>query len=166
MADTLERVPEMTKPAGSPHGSLEPRDLVLAVVGGAMVVFAIVLLVMGGERDTGAGAVATAAPRLAIVHPVPGAEVTSPLTIVFDVGGNLERLPGGWGVGELHLHLELNGREFMPGAREIERLPNGTYAWTLARVVPGDVELRLFWAGPDHAPLESGASAPVRAQAR
>jgi hypothetical protein len=142
---------------------LDVRDLVLGVIGAGMVVFAVFLLFAGGERDTGGGRVG--APVITLVQPTAGTAIRGPLHVVFDVRGSLERLPTGWGSGDLHIHLALDGREFMPGPRDIEALPNGMYRWTLPGLPAGEHEIRLFWAGRDHRPMLEGASMPVRVQA-
>jgi hypothetical protein len=167
MADTLQRgtstgSPAPARPANA--GGLQVRDIVLGTIGAGMVVFAIVLLLAGGERD--AGVPSANVPSVTMVQPQAGAELSGPVHIVFDLPGEMERMPSGWGVGDLHIHLDVNGREFMPSARDIERLPNGMYRWTLAGLPAGEHELRLFWAGRDHQPLTQGASSPIRVRAR
>ncbi len=165
MAETLERDVTANDAPGAPAHPrvLEIRDLVLGVIGAGMVLFAVVLLFMGGERDTGGGRVD--APVITLVQPATGSSIDGPLHVVFGVRGSLERMPSGWGAGELHLHLELNGREFMPGPLDIEPLPNGMYRWTLSALPAGEHEIRLHWAGRDHRAIPEGASMPVRVRA-
>jgi hypothetical protein len=124
-----------------------------------MVLGALILLLMGGQRDTGART--SDVPRLTMVQPTAGALISGPVHFVFDVPAAIEQHPGGWGTGDLHIHLDVNGREFMPSPRDIVRLPSGMYRWTLPGLPPGDHEVRLFWAGPDHRPIAEGASATV-----
>jgi cyclic dehypoxanthinyl futalosine synthase len=134
MSSTRLRTPPASEPTGTPP--LGRRDILFGAVGGAMVLIAIVLLLAGGERDTGAGPAAGAVPAISVQEPVPGAVTTAPLRIVFHVGEEMRAGPTGWGVGELHIHLDLDGREFMPTARDIEPLGGGLYRWTVPRVAP------------------------------
>jgi hypothetical protein len=166
MDKTLQTTAAGPREAAAPNrGSerLDLRDTLLGAIGAGLVIFAVVLLFLGGERDTGAGAVN--APVLNMVQPAAGAVIQGPLHVVFRLNRELERLPTGWGVGDLHLHLGINGREYMPGARDIEPLQDGLYRWTLSGLPAGEHELRLFWAGADHRAMASGASIPVRVRA-
>jgi len=129
-----------------------------------MVLGALFLLVFGGPRDTGLAR--TSAPVLNIVQPTSGAVVSGPVDFVFAVAGEMERLPGGWGMGDLHIHLEFNQMEFMPGPNDIVRLPNGMYRWTIPGLPSGDHSARLFWAGPDHRATMEGSSIPVNLRSR
>jgi hypothetical protein len=140
------------------------RDRLLGILGGAMVLGALILLLLGGERDTGARTFAT--PPITMVQPTSGALVTGPVHFVFDVPVEIGQHPGGWGTGDLHIHLEVNGREFMPSPRDIVRLPSGMYRWTLPGLPPGDHEVRLFWAGPDHRALAEGATSTISIRSR
>jgi hypothetical protein len=145
------------EPGESPDARL--RDRLLGLLGGAMVLGALVLLLMGGERDTGAAP--SAVPRLTMVQPTAGALLSGPVHFVFDVPVEIAQHPGGWGTGDLHVHLEVNGREYMPSPRDIARLPSGMYRWTLPGLPAGDHQVRLFWAGPDHRAIAEGATATV-----
>lgn len=153
----------MTDPASARGGSSGARtlpDRLLGLVGGAMIVAALAVLLFGGEGDTGQPA--APAPRLSVVAPAAGALVREALVVEFRSDAELRPQPGGWGVGSHHLHLELDGTEYMPAPTDVERLPSGAYRWVLPRLDPGEHTLRLFWSGPDHRPLPDGASAPVR----
>lgn len=141
-------------------------DRLLSILGGAMVVGAVVLLLVGGEGDTGAVAGVDAAPTLQIVSPSEGDSIRGPLTVVFRVPGEMEMQPGGWGIGDRHLHLELDGVELMPAAADIERLGEGEYRWTVGMPTTGSHTLRLLWSGLDHRPIEETATAPVRVEVR
>jgi hypothetical protein len=129
-----------------------------------MVLGALILLLMGGERDTGSRI--SAIPPITMVQPTSGALVTGPVHFVFDVPVEIGQHPGGWGTGDLHIHLDVNGREFMPSPRDIVRLPSGMYRWTLTGLPPGDHEVRLFWAGPDHRALAEGATSTLSIRSR
>lgn len=131
-----------------------------------MVLAAIVLLLAGGERDTGAERVPSAAPVLELLRPVSGASVEGPLRIEFRLPVPLELAPDGWGAADLHLHLELDGREYMPSPRDIQPLGGSEYRWSMPALPAGEHTLRLFWAGPDHAAMEEGASERVTVSAR
>lgn len=141
-------------------------ERVLGVLGGGMVLAALVLLVAGGESDTGARPETFATPRLEMVQPREGDVIEGPLPVVFRVDGEMEIGPGGWGVGTHHLHLELDGVELMPAAADIERLGEGEYRWVLRTPAPGPHTLRLLWSGMDHRPLPGTATPPVRVEVR
>jgi hypothetical protein len=148
------------RPARPPAPRRTPVETLLGVVGGAMVVLAVVLLFVGGPSD-GAATPGTRAPALELLDPAPGSSVPARPTLVFASGAELVRMPGGWGVGDLHLHVEIDGREFMPSTAEIERVAAGTYRWTVGPLDPGVRTLRLFWAGPDHRAMDEGATPRV-----
>lgn len=137
-------------------------DRVLGAVGGAMIVFAVVLLFVGGPSDGDLGA-ASDAPGLEMLQPAHSATIrTERLVVVFGVEGDFGPIPGGWGTEVLHLHLALNGIELMPGPQDIERVSPGVYRWTLPRPDPGLHTLRLVWAGPDHRAIEGAGSRTVQ----
>jgi len=140
-------------------------DRVLGAAGTLLIVmgvgFALAQMVAGASASdpltTGEGA-----PPLRVVQPTSGAEADSPLDLIFETPAALVAGPMGWQAGSLHLHAEVDGREVMPGARDIARLGGERYRWHLRVPAGGEVELRLFWAGPDHRALEEGASPRVR----
>lgn len=140
-------------------------DRLLGVVGAAMVIAAVVLLVFGGERDTGAAGGA-GAPAIEMTAPAEGDSIVGPLRVEFRVEGEMAMQPGGWGVGNHHLHLELDGVELMPAAGDMERTGAGEYRWNVGMPAPGPHTLRLLWSGPDHRPMEETATAPVRVEVR
>jgi hypothetical protein len=125
-----------------------------------MVVAALLLLLFGGEGDTG-GAADLAAPTIEVIEPAPGATLESVLEVRFRSEASLGRMPGGWGTGGLHLHAEIGGRELMPGASDIRRLPDGSYSWSVARPGAGEHTFRLFWSDASHRPLSQGATEPI-----
>jgi hypothetical protein len=144
-------------------------DRVLGIAGTLLIVlgvgFALAQLVAGAAR-AGPPIPGEGAPQLRVVQPTSGAESDSPLDLVFETPAPLVSGPMGWQAGSLHLHAEVNGREVMPGARDIARLGAGRYRWHLRVPAGGEVEIRLFWAGTDHRPLEEGASPLVRVSVR
>jgi hypothetical protein len=144
-----------------PSRPMAGRDMALGVVGGAMVIFAVVLLFLGGERDTGAAMPPASVPALEVTSPASGAEVVGPLVLEFSSAREMEFGPGGWGVGDLHIHMDIDGRSFMPSGRDIVRQPNGLYRWTTS-LPSGEHSVRLYWAGLDHRALTDGATEPVR----
>lgn len=145
---------------------MKATDRLLGIVGGAMVVGAVLLLLLGGERDTGAAPDIATAPALEMVSPSQGDSVRGPLLVVFRVPGEMEMRPGGWGVGDYHVHLALDGVELMPAAADIERLGEWEYRWTVGMPAPGSHTLRLLWSGLDHRPIEETATPPVRVEVR
>lgn len=133
-----------------------------------MILAAVVLLVLGGGRDAGGGAGGDGArpPRLEHIAPRDGETIGRPLQVVFRVPERMERLAGGWGVGDHHLHLELDGVELMPASSDIERLKDGEYRWVVAEPEPGPHALRLLWSGADHRPMPETATPLVRVEVR
>jgi hypothetical protein len=141
-------------------------DRLLGLLGAAMVIGAIALLVLGGEGDTGAAATTTTAPLIELRSPAGGAVGSGPVDVVFRVPGDLARLPGGWGIGDNHLHLSIDGIEVMPSASDLERLGAGEYRWRVAALEPGPHEIFLLWSGVDHRPIPGTGSETVRITAR
>ncbi|CAN5358624.1 hypothetical protein BH23GEM4_BH23GEM4_00340 [soil metagenome] len=132
-------------------------DWALGIVGGAMVLLAVVLVVRSllgfGAADASAPA---APPVITLLAPAAGAVVADPVPLEFRVDADLRPTSGGWGAGGLHLHAEVDGREVMPGGDAIVRLEGGSYRWTLPIGAPGEHNLRLRWAGAGHRPLATG----------
>lgn len=143
--------------AAEPRAPRTLSDRLLGILGGAFVLLALVVLIRGGEEDTSRRA-AVPPPRIDVISPEGGARVTGPLEIVFRVDADLRHAPSGWGTGDLHLHLLIDGREFMPAASDIERLPSGAYRWSLRALEPGTRELRLSWSDQSHQALAGGGS--------
>lgn len=143
-------------------------DRVLGILGGGMVIAAVVLLVVGGAGDEGAAARSGSPepPRIQQIAPEEGALIDGPVEVVFRVREEMERLPGGWGIGDHHLHLEMDGVELMPAAEDIERVGEGEYRWIVGAAEPGPHALRLLWSGPDHRPLPGTATPLVRVEVR
>jgi hypothetical protein len=131
----------------------------LGIIGGAMVLGALALLVSGGASD-GGGATG-ALPELELISPEDGAVVPAPLQLTFRTGEPLSRGPGGWGTGQYHLHAALDGVEVMPGPADLSDLGNDRYAWMLAGVRPGVLEIRLFWSDSEHNPVAAPAEEAV-----
>jgi hypothetical protein len=141
-------------------------DRLLGVVGTVLIVagvgFALARMV-AGEAPT--EPVAARVAELRLLAPSEGETVGSPVGIVFESAAALTPGPMGWQAGGLHLHADLNGREAMPGPRDITRLEGGRYRWML-RAPPGELSLRLFWAGADHRPIEEGATPHIQVMVR
>ena len=135
------------------------RETVLGVVGVLMVIGAVATLLLGGEGDTGTAP--GGPPAIEILRPAPGDTVRGPLDIVFRPAAELAPTSAGWGTGSLHLHLRLDGADYMPGAADIAREPAGAFRWSFAALPPGPHRLRLFWSGADHRPIEGGGSAEI-----
>jgi hypothetical protein len=99
---------------------------------------------------------------LVLLEPAEGDVVASPIVLRFRTAAPLDIGRTGWGAGPYHVHAEVDGREIMPAAADIEPLEDGAYAWTLHRVEPGERAVRLTWSDPAHRVLEQGASRVVR----
>lgn len=142
-------------------------DRVLGALGGVMILLAVFFAVRSllglGARDAGLPA---DIPPLTIVQPAEGAAVRDPVQIRFKTPARLFPTGSGWGTEALHLHAVVNGREVMPGGGDVAAEGADRYRWTLRLGTPGAYTLRLHWAGPDHAPLARGGSAPVRIRLR
>lgn len=151
----------MASARGEPGRSLP--DLLLGVVGGAMVVFALVAVVMGrGASDVPV----VTPPVVTILAPAEGDSVAGRLAIVFETDREISASPSGWGTGELHLHLAVDGLEIMAAPGSIERLEPGRYRWVVPGVAPGEHEVGFFWADAAHQRLEGGGSETIRVTVR
>lgn len=149
-------------PGAAPRPPRTLPDRLLGAVGGAMVVGALVVLLFGGEGDTGAGAPQlAAAPQLLLVEPGTSDTIAADAPLVFRSARELRLAPAGWGVDSLHVHASINGRDVMPAGPDITRGADGTYVWRLRRLPDGPVRLRLYWSGPDHRPIGAGASEEI-----
>lgn len=128
---------------------------VIIGIGITIVLLAGLAYLASARRDAGSDV-----PALMIVSPQPGAQTDSPLTVRFKTAAPLSLQPTGWGTGELHLHARVNGVELMPAAADIEQTGE-EFAWTMATVAKGRVEVRLGWADARHRELAAGASDTV-----
>lgn len=150
--------------AGVANGAGEARpiaDRILGLVGGGMILLALLVLVFGGPGD-GAAAAEGAPPELRILAPADGTILDGPLSVDFTSSAELAPQPGGWGTGDLHVHLRLGDRELMAAGETIRRLPAGAYRWTVGPLPAGEHTLRLFWSGADHRPLTNEGTEPIR----
>jgi hypothetical protein len=134
-------------------------DRLLGLIGGVMVLAALLLFVFGGPSDGDASDASP--PAILLLSPESGASVDTPLELTFRVPVRIGPSPAGWGTGGHHLHAEIDGREFMPGPGDIRQLESGTYRWTVQGVRPGSSAVRLFWSDRTHQPLSEGATPPV-----
>lgn len=130
-----------------------------------MILLALLVLIFGGPGDGDAAEDATL-PELRILSPTDGSEVSGPLTVDFTSAAELSPRPGGWGTGDLHVHLMLGEREFMASGATVSRLPSGVYRWTLGVLPEGEHSVTLFWSGADHRPLAEGGTDPIRVRSR
>lgn len=99
-------------------------------------------------------------PTIALEAPSAGAVVDSPLVVRFRTS-RLLKAPEGWRSGRMHLHADVDGVEVMPAAADIQRLDDGSYAWALPLLAPGQHRLRLRWSDPQHQPVEEGATEEI-----
>ena len=133
-------------------------DVLLGVLGGAMVIFALVAVVMGrGASDVPV----VTPPAVTILTPVEGEVLQGRLEIVFETDEEIFPSPSGWGTGELHLHLSVDGQEIMAAPEAIVLLQPRRYRWVVPGVTAGDHELRFFWADSTHQRLEGGESETI-----
>jgi hypothetical protein len=103
-------------------------------------------------------------PQLTLAEPTAAATVDRPLVLVFDVDRRRMRLgPGGWGVGQLHIHAWIDDREIMPAAADIEFIGSpARYRWTISGALPGERTARVGWSDLQHRPVQEGVSETVR----
>ncbi|MQA90770.1 MAG: hypothetical protein GEU90_11105 [Gemmatimonas sp.] len=136
-------------------------DRVLGAIGIGMFLAAVWLLLFGGPPDglSNDGA----PPQLQLLAPSRGDTVPAPIGLQFSSPVPLTNQPGGWGAKGFHLHAEIDGREWMPGPSDIRRQADGSYAWAVAKLSPGDHSLRIVWSDADHMPVTGGGTkqAPI-----
>ena len=135
-------------------------DRLLGAIAAAMLLLAVVAGIgslVGGEPE----AQTPASFPLELQSPANGASVGNPVELVFTTAAPLTQTRMGWGTQGLHLHAAVNGQDVMPAGPEITQIGSGRYRWRLRLSGAGEYTLRLFWSGPDHAPIAEGASAPV-----
>ena len=139
-------------------------DRVYAIVGIGLIVLALFFLVRGGPADGGAeqGTV----PRLSVVEPREGAELTLPVAVVFDAGTRLQVGSMGWNAAGRHVHLRVGGTELMAGTADVTPLGRNRYRWTVPSLPRGEQTLQLTWSDEVHRAVAEGASAPVRVRVR
>jgi hypothetical protein len=158
--------------AGSRGGSkgggrdvLTRSDRALGLVGGAMVVAALLLLLFGGPGDVGPDP-DRPPPGLILLSPADGESVGNPLRVTFRSDEPITQRPGGWGTDAHHVHLTIDGRELMPGPADIRPLGAGRYEWAVGRLSAGELRLRLFWSDASHRPIADAATEEIRVEIR
>lgn len=140
---------------------LTPRDRAFGAVAVLAVLLALFFLVRGGA-DTGAQGGVAEPPAITVLEPADGAVVSGAFPVVFRPGGELRQTPAGWTLaGRYHLHASVDETELMAGPQDVQALGGGRYRWTIPALPAGGHRLVLRWAGPSHAPLRTGESAPV-----
>lgn len=91
-------------------------------------------------------------PALRVATPASGDTVRNPVRVTFSTPAPLDLGPMGWAASDLHLHIMIDGVEFMPAAADIET-GSGTFTWTLPTLEAGDRTFYLTWAGRHHGNL-------------
>ena len=152
---------------GTERGERLVSDRVFGVIGGLALLLGVVVLVrsfMASGSDTGGGPARGRVPALAILSPVPGAEVDQPLVVELDAGAELVLGPTGWTADGRHLHLFAGGTEVMATATDLQPAGGTRYRWTLQRLPAAQTTLRLAWSDERHRTMDEGASpqVPVR----
>ncbi|MDQ3308804.1 MAG: hypothetical protein M3497_01615 [Gemmatimonadota bacterium] len=137
-------------------------DRLLGFVGGGLLLLALAVAINSLVRGNSSEAQLSPAQPLVLAEPRNGATVSNPVELLFTTGAALTQTPMGWGAESLHLHAAVNGQDVMPAGPEITSLGSERYRWMLRLPGPGNYTLRLFWSGPDHAPLAEGASEAIR----
>ena len=141
---------------GAPR--LTTSDKVYGAVAGVAVVLALWFLVRGGPPDT-------SAPRLTILDPRPGAELTQPVTVTFDAKTPL-RADGTDTATNRHVHVDVAGTMVMPGPADVRPVRGTTYRWTLPSLPTGTVWLRAYWSDATHRPIPGPTADSVRVTIR
>ena len=140
-------------------------DRAYGIIAAVLGLLALFFLLRGGPADTG-NAAAAGVPRLSVLEPREGAEVSLPAGVVFDAGTRLEVGPMGWNAGGRHVHLLVGGQELMAGAADVQPLGGNRYRWTVPSLPRGAQTLQLTWSDEAHRPLAEGASPPVKVTVR
>lgn len=135
----------------------EKSDRIFGIVAGVMIALAFYLLINALVRPS----VTDGPPRLELVEPAAGDTVTLPVTVRLRSSAPLTVQPGGWGVPNFHLHVEVAGVELMPGANDMRPASVGEYLWELPTVPSGPTSMRLFWADAAHRAVADGASGSI-----
>jgi hypothetical protein len=148
-----------------PAGSARDRAFrFVAAVALAMAVVFAGRMMLGAPDDTGAASAAAIEP-LRIVQPAEGADVGSPVDVVIATAAPLRPSPMGWTAGGRHLHLRAGDAELMAGNADLAPAGAGRWRWQ-APLPAGERTLRVYWSGPDHMPIEAGASQEVHVRVR
>jgi hypothetical protein len=137
---------------------LTTSDRVYGAVAAIAIVLALWFLVRGGPADT-------SAPRIAIVDPRAGAELTQPVTVTFDAHTAL-RADGTDTTANRHVHVDAAGTMLMPGTADVQPVRGTTYRWTLPRLPSGSVWLRAYWSDATHRPIPGLTGDSVRVTIR
>ncbi|MDB4948882.1 MAG: hypothetical protein JWM27_1531 [Gemmatimonadetes bacterium] len=149
------------RPAGS------SRDRVFGAVAALALVLAVAFagrMMLGAPDDGASGNVAAIQP-LRIVRPAEGDDVGSPVELVIGTAAALRPSPMGWTAAGRHLHLRAGDAEVMAGNADLAPAGAGRWRWRVP-LPPGERTLRVYWAGPDHRPIEAGASPEVHVRVR
>jgi hypothetical protein len=142
----------------STSGTQRVADLGLGLLGGVMMVLALAVVLFGDWTATdGASPPLESVPTLQLQAAVP-LDGARGLVLRFRSERPLRLTRDGWGVGPLHVHVSVDGIEYMPATRDIQEVSPGEYEWTLPGVGAGSAEVRLFWSDESHRPMEEGAS--------
>jgi hypothetical protein len=137
-------------------------DRLLGFIGGGLLLLALVVAINSLVRGSSPEAQPSPAHPLVLVEQQDDQSVSNPVELIFTTDAPLTQTPMGWGAESLHLHAAVNGQDVMPAGPEITSLGSERYRWMLRLPGPGNYTLRLFWSGPDHAPLAEGASEAIR----
>lgn len=125
---------------------LTTSDKVYGGVAAVAILLALWFLVAGGPED---GAGPAGPPRITLIDPRPGAELTQPVTVTFDARTPLT--PNGTDTtATRHVHVDAGGAMLMPGPSDIRPVRGTTYRWTLPSLPTGTIWLRTYWSDASH----------------
>jgi hypothetical protein len=148
-----------TTPTERPASAgLRSVDIGLGLLGGTLIAVALLVVLFGdwSATDGSSGPSAASAPSLFL----DGADAREGGRVVlrFRSSERLGLTGDGWGVGAFHIHVEVDGVEYMPARGEIREVGRDEYEWLLRGLGTGTRTLRLFWSDASHRPIEEGAS--------
>lgn len=88
-------------------------------------------------------------PVLRILSPANGAQVRSPVIVVFETPADLSMMTMGAHMVEEtapHLHIDLDNRITMPTMKQLTKIRAHRYRFILGKAKPGQHIIRIYWA--------------------
>ena len=137
-------------------------DKVYGGVATVAILLALWFLVAGGPKD---GAGPAGPPRITLIDPRPGAELTQPVTVTFDARTPL-RADGTDTTAMRHVHVDASGAMLMPGPNDLRPVRGTTYRWTLPSLPTGTIWLRTYWSDSGHRPIPGPSMDSVQVRIR
>jgi hypothetical protein len=123
------------------------------------MILVVTVALIGGLAGTSLAYVtpgATKLPALKIISPANGATIANPVRVVFETRADLSKMTmadGHGGKVGVHLHIEIGQRSHKPRMKDITRVGEHRYRYSLGNVRPGRYVIRVFWADEHHKPI-------------